>query len=416
MFALKRHMSLLSVGALLLAGCFGSDSDEDDDKDAVVFVSVGNSLTAGFQSNGLRKDWQENSYPALIAKAMGIADYQLPLIDTPGIGRLKIDGKTASPLVMEGATIAPKPLTRPTSDMLLNRSLPRPYNNLGVPGATTLDFMNAYDSNTSQSKGNGYFNIVLRGGLFQNSTMLRQAIQLKPTVMTLWLGNNDILGGITAGTVVEGVTVTPTAVYTALMDKALDTLLRETTAHIFMANIPSIVTIPFVTTVPKVVISATFQPVIDTATKSPIPVLTKEADVEYILLPALAEYAKGTGVPKGVLNGTGDSLAVTMTLTKAEVATANKLTDEYNAYLKKKAEDNASRITLVDVNKLLADLKDGKIAGLSAKFPLLDASGSAFSLDGVHPNTKGYRHVTNLFIDAINDKLGKNYEKVSTTP
>ena len=88
--------------------------------------------------------------------------------------------------------------------------------------------------------------------------MLRQAVRLQPKVMTLWLGSNDILGGVTAGTVVEGATVTPVAAYTALMDLALDTLLRETKAHIFIANIPSIVTIPYVTTVPKVVIDAQF--------------------------------------------------------------------------------------------------------------------------------------------------------------
>jgi len=35
------------------------------------YVAVGNSLTSGFQSGGLREDWQRESYPALIAKQMG---------------------------------------------------------------------------------------------------------------------------------------------------------------------------------------------------------------------------------------------------------------------------------------------------------------------------------------------------------
>lgn len=414
MFTLKKTMSLLSVAALLLAGCFGSDNE--DDKDPEVYVAIGNSLTAGFQSGGMRADWQRNSYPALIAKAMGIADFQMPIIDSPGIGRQRLGGMPATPLILKNGTIAPDTLKVLPSTLLSNRTLPRPYNNLGVPGASTLDIMKAVDS-VSQAGINPFFDIVLRGSINRNTTMLRQAIQLKPTVLTLWVGNNDILGGITLGTVIEGTTVTPTAVYSALMDRMLDTLLKETTAHIFMANIPSIVTIPFVTTVPKVVFNpATFQPVKDSS-GNPIPLLTKESDVEYVLLPALAELSVGKGIPRGVTpSAKGDTLAASLTLTKAEVATAVKLTDEYNAYLAKKAADNASRITLVDVNKLLADLKAGSISGATATFPLLDAGGTAFSLDGIHPNTKGYRHVTNLFIDAINDKLGKKYEKVSTTP
>ena len=58
-------------------------------------------------------------------------------------------------------------------------------------------------------------------------------------------------------------------------------------------------------------------------------------------------------------------------------ATANGLIDAYNAYLRKKAEDNPSRITLVDVNSLLKDLTDGKIAGLSSRFILLDPTQTA---------------------------------------
>ena len=118
-----------------------------------VYVAVGNSLTSGFQNAGLRKDWQEASYPALIADAMGIDDFQLPLIDTPGIGTRTLNGQPATPLMLEGNAIIVKPLTRPIGEMLLNYALPRPYNNLGVPGATTLDFLRAYNQATAQDPG-----------------------------------------------------------------------------------------------------------------------------------------------------------------------------------------------------------------------------------------------------------------------
>ncbi|HLP40209.1 MAG TPA: SGNH/GDSL hydrolase family protein [Fibrobacteria bacterium] len=249
---------MLIIGTLLLAGCLGTESPGESSntpialreshhgkKEKTAYVAVGNSLTAGFQNYGLRKDWQEISYPALIARAMNVEGFEVPLIDTPGIGLKRINGKPGTPLYLDGTTIAPKPLTRSIPEMLLNTTLPRPYNNLAVPGATTLDFLTAYNSASSQSPGNPFFNIVLRGENFGNATMLRQAVRLNPKVMTLWIGTNDILGGITDGTVVEGVSVTPVSVYKTLMDLALDTLLDETRSRIFIANIPGITTIPF---------------------------------------------------------------------------------------------------------------------------------------------------------------------------
>ncbi len=418
MVQFKLRLFQFGFSALLLAGCLGVESQPDDGGSAIAlrgssgnngkahYVSVGNSLTSGFQNNGLRKDWQAASYPALIAKAMDVKDFQMPFIDTPGIGLSRIDGQPATPLILEGNSIAPRPLTRPLAEMLLNPDLPRPYNNLGVPGATTLDFLTAYNSATSQSPGNPFFDFVLRGERFQNATMLRQAVRLNPKVMTLWIGSNDILGGITDGTVIEGTTVTPLAVYSSLMDRGLDTLLRETKSHIFMANIPGVTTIPFVTTLPKVVIGADFRPVL--VGGNPVPLLTQESDVEYVLFPALAAFQKGIGIP-AALGGTGQPLPANLTLTRGEVEIANRLTEGYNAYLAKKARDNASRITLVDVNRLLNHLKEGRIPGLTGLHPLLDPTGSAFSLDGIHPNTEGYKQVANLFLDAINRTLHKKY-------
>ncbi|HKP97634.1 MAG TPA: SGNH/GDSL hydrolase family protein [Fibrobacteria bacterium] len=399
----------LLIAVVLVTGCFDDGSGPEPYSIPEDYVAVGNSLTAGFQSGGLRADWQMQSYPALLARQMGVADFRLPLIDSPGIGTRKILGQTTVPLYLDSTgSITTGLLGRPPAALLTDPYLPRPYNDLGVPGATTRDFLYAYDSNTSQSKGNGFFNIVLRGGLFQNASMMRQAIRLQPRLMTAWLGNNDILGGVTAGTVIEGVTVTPVAAYSALMDLALDTLLRETQAHIFLANIPSIVSIPFVTTIPTYVFDPkTFRPAIDTATRF----LTAEADVKYVLLPALAEIAKKNGIPKA-LGGTGEPLPGGLTLTSAEAAMAEALTEGYNAYLKAKAEANPGRLTLVDINALLKDLTAGGIPGLTSAFIVLDPQHSAFSLDGIHPNAKGQKEIANAFLTAINGALGRNYPKV----
>jgi lysophospholipase L1-like esterase len=133
--------------------------------------------------------------------------------------------------------------------------------------------------------------------------------------------------------------------------------------------------------------------------------------VKYILVTALPLILGKHGVPTA-LGGLGDSLPANVTLTEAEAATAVKLTDEYNAYLKGKADAEA-RITLVDVNALLSKLFKGELPPLTGTYPLFDAAGNtAFSLDGIHPNAKGYKHVTNLFLETINSTLSKTYPLV----
>ncbi|MEO6097748.1 MAG: SGNH/GDSL hydrolase family protein [Fibrobacteria bacterium] len=411
----KFKLSVVTVACVsVFTGCFVDSSDDDSDNGikAQYYVAVGNSLTAGYQSGGLREDWQKSSYPALIAEKMGVADFQLPLIATPGIGRTKIGGKNTVPYYLDATgSITTRILDASVTSLLVNSRLDRPYNNLGIPGMTTKDFIYAYDSATSQSGNNGFFNIVMRGGLLNNTSPMRQAIRLKPTVLTMWVGNNDILGGITEGTIREvpdaSPTVTPTALYASLMDKALDTLLNETTARIFLANLPAITTIPFVTTVPTYVfLPETFQP----AVSADVKFQTVEANVEYILVTALPLILGKHGVP-AALGGLGDSLPANVTLTKTEADAAARLTNEYNAYLKSKA-DASPRIDLVDVNALLGKLQKGELAPLTGAYPLLDPTNSAYSLDGIHPNSKGYKHITNLFIDAINSGMGKSYSRV----
>ena len=407
------QMKLITIlAASAMVGCFDSTNNDNGGSGitAQYYVAVGNSLTAGFESNGLRADWQKESYPALIAKQMGVdADFQLPLVDSPGIGG-KVNGKITEPLTLDStgsAIAATKFLAVDPATLLSNKTLNRPYNDLAVPGCTTHDFIFASDSSTSQGN-NGLFNIILRPGLEGGLSMMRQAILLQPTVLTIWIGNNDILGGITSGTVIEGTTVTPVAAYKQMMDLALDTLLRETQAHIFLANIPSIPTIPFVTTIPTWIFKPDFTPAVDTSTKF----LTEESNVKYILLPALS-YIQGSkmGVP-AALGGSDVKIPASLTLTEEEAATATTLVEGYNAYLKAKCDANPTRLTLVDINALLEKLLKGEIAGLTGTFPLLDPAHSAFSLDGVHPNAKGYQQVANVYIDAINSALGKNYSHV----
>jgi hypothetical protein len=296
----------------------------------------------------------------------------------------------------------------------------RPYQNLGVPGAITAELLTATSGPTSLSKSNSFFDIVLRG----NDTMVQQALAQNPEIISLWIGNNEILGGVTAGKVVvnmpqAGGTVFPPAYYQQAMGGVLKALTEGSDAHLFVGNIPPITIIPYCTSVPTVALNpTTLQPVI--VGGGPVRLLfeedTDEDSVALVLLPAQTALGKGTGVPTA-LGGSGIPLPANLTLTRGEVAAANAVIAGYNDFLTSAAAASNGRIHLVDIHGLLTDLAQKKIrsgAGdtLLASFPLFpqgEKRKSAFSLDGIHLNNAGYAAVANKFLGVINEEMGRDY-------
>src|SRR5215208_5133035 len=54
--------------------------------DFTVFVALGDSYGAGVESNSLNERHQPFSWPAVIARQAGVANFQQPLVSFPGIG------------------------------------------------------------------------------------------------------------------------------------------------------------------------------------------------------------------------------------------------------------------------------------------------------------------------------------------
>ena len=202
----KSHVLFIWLSLLLLLSC-SIDAPEqpvlNTPANELVLskvVAIGNSLTAGFQSSGLCECIQPQSYPNLIARQMSkAAEFEQPLIAEPGIGATVGKGH----LELENGKIIAPALTVDPSMMLLNATLPRPYDNLGVPGATLRDVMNATNKATSVSGTNSFFDLVLRNRDLEHNlgftTQLQQAVMLNPSLILLWIGNNDVLAAALNG-------------------------------------------------------------------------------------------------------------------------------------------------------------------------------------------------------------------------
>lgn len=380
MFRLKTLAGALALALLVPAAVLAQS-------DFTRYVAVGDSLTAGFMSGSLFVGAQQNSYPALIYRqATGqSAGFEQPLVDEPGLP----NGSFVLTSLVPGPVIAP----RPGQGAPLNLNLPRPYNNLAVPGARLRDIL--------VTTTGGLHPLVLRG----IGTAVQQAVALNPTFVTIWAGNNDVLAAATTGIVIEGVTLTPVAQF----DTDFRTLVAALSANnrgMAIATIPDVTVIPFVNTISPFL----------TTPAGPVPVLGPNGPLtaaDRVLLPASALLSQGVGVPVA-LGGTGNPLPDNVVLSAAELSTISARVQAYNNIIRAVATERS--VALVDTNALLSAAARGEVGVGGIALTPTFLTGGIFSYDGVHPTAIGYALVANAFIEAINDRYDAEIPPVNLFP
>lgn len=154
------------------------------------YVSMGNSITAGFMSDGINDSTQHLAYPVLIAARAGmgfsVPSFAMPGCPPPLVGVVDDDG--AGNVVLEEDRVGGG-----AADNCALREFPAPpvVNNVAVPGAKVAD---AIDIDRPGNASNPLTTLI-NGGLSQVEAMRRA----RPTMVTAWLGNNDVLAAALAG-------------------------------------------------------------------------------------------------------------------------------------------------------------------------------------------------------------------------
>src|SRR5450759_2086436 len=123
------------------------------------YVAIGNSIHAGFQSNGTHDSTPRQHYAALFGRGC-----------TPPI----VNGLT-------GALYANAPAG--TCDLRTPASVTDILNNVAVPGARVLD-----PTSPSTVASNALTTFILGG-----KTQVQRALDANPTFVSIWIGNNDVL-------------------------------------------------------------------------------------------------------------------------------------------------------------------------------------------------------------------------------
>jgi lysophospholipase L1-like esterase len=350
-----------------------------------VYVSLGDSLAAGFSNGALVESHQRVSVPALIARQARVEGFEQPLVGEPGI-----PAELALVSLVPVPTIAPKSAEQGAP---LNPSLARPYNNLAVPGATVQDAL--------ATQAGGYHDFVLRG----QGSQVAQATALAPTFVTLWIGNNDVLGAVVRGSAVDGATLTPVASFRSAYEQVAASL-KATGAFVIAANLPDVTAIPFATTLRAVVTDPLTgeQLLVD---GRPVPLLGPTGPLptgSLVTLAASTYLAEGIGIPTAQ-GGTGLPLPAEVILDPAETAAIRDRVNALNQVIRDVCQ--ASGFAVLDVHALMEELtlRGREVGGVTFTSDFL--TGGVFSYDGVHLTDLGYAIMANDWIALINASGGQ---------
>ncbi|GAB6283416.1 MAG: hypothetical protein STSR0008_21830 [Ignavibacterium sp.] len=360
------------------------------------YVALGNSLTAGVQSGALYQNGQIYSYAALIAKQVNTS-FEIPLISDPGLpsganGRIEV--VSIDPFITTINSSMGQPI---------NSFYPKPYNNLGVPGAFVYDILNATNKDNCYSAlfaqtPNPLFDIILRG----NGSEFTQAKLQQPTFITLWIGNNDVLGFGTSGGTLP---YTPIPIFTALYSQLIDSI-KTLNAKAVIANIPDVSAIPFFTTVGDQLRAQGISTIWGTDYNNKV--IPMNLSSTLITLTASELLYDENGNPTMIGLTQENPFPNNVLLDSVEISVIQNVVNNYNTTISNLVS-NEDNFVLVDIHSLLnfyrANDLYGGIETNGIRFSTTFVSGGMFSLDGVHLTNQGYALVANEFIKKINEKF-----------
>jgi lysophospholipase L1-like esterase len=369
--------------------------------DFSTFVTIGNSLTAGVSDGALFEEAQENSFPNLIAKAVEIADFEQPFMSGNGFSFNEDQGRLSLNLLAETPSIV---FLQAGSEK--NRNLNRPYNNLGIP---LIRANQAYNATVpADAADNHFIDKILRNS---GNTQIEEALSLSPTLMTLWIGNNDVLEAASLGLADPNFPYTDPNDFETHFTNIVNELTAGSNAPILVANIFEITDLPYFTSLPSSVQFGGNDIYLFGDCEDGVRELT---DDDIVLFWAIPDYltflTSGNITPATALNDT-------LILDAEEKTEIINIINEYNDIIESVVAAN-NQLYLVDLYALFKNIAtngyeiDGET--YTNKLIYFDSNGllnlnllySLFSYDGLHPNQYGYISIANAFIQKINATFG----------
>lgn len=398
-----RRFRLIALALPFLAGCFDSGTLNSPDLSNnnglfTRFVSIGTSISAGFQSAGINDSTQQRSFQVLVAQQAG-ASFSWPGLNKPGCPAPFTNNVTQARV--GGAT--------PTTCALRQTPIPHNLGNLAVPGLTAPDLFTNEGSPTSTYERLATF--FLGGQTPWNAVKAAQ-----PTLLSIEIGSADVIGAVSSlpdpG---DPDSITTIGVFTANYVRFADSV-DAIAARVVALTIPDVTQIPYTSRgstywclktglcgIPAAGFPPTFSVDNNCAPNAAIP----GSKGDSVLVPwtiGVAALLRASSAPFTPF--TLDCSNTFMVVTPDEYKYIRNTTDQMNQLIREQATTRGW--ALVEAGPIFAQLQvqDGGIP----LFPGLGAVptggsidfGNWISLDGFHPSSATHRVIADSVIAVVN--------------
>ncbi len=419
------------VVSMLFVGCKPTLDEplySAGEADFTRFVAVGSGLSAGFSDSALTYESQIASVPAMLNsrfQLVGEGSFLQPLVN-PGNGLVisslntQIRGKqylTSYINCKSEYDFQVNFLPGNSADLVWvgNRG---PYNNLSVPGAKSFQLYSQFFGRGGNVGNYYYYRFASdTGGVSGlSSTVIGDASLVNPTFFSLWIGSADIYsyaasGGIGSPSGIGLNDLTPVDTFVKAIDFVVNSLTGNGAQGV-IANIPDIQDIPFFNSIPynglnltsseAAELNAVSPPGISFTVGSNPYVISEPGSVsirqmktgELLLLsvPIDSLLCGGWGTPQKPINAS-------FVLDSNEISNIRNAITSFNSKLQSVA--TAKNLAFANIKNLYKSFSRGLVYN-GVAFNAGHIRGGTFSIDGIHPNQRGYALVANEILQAIN--------------
>lgn len=389
--AFRARVPLVLASTLLALGVGATPADAARPR-LKRLVAVGDSILAGYSSGGFVErgaGGQVFSAPAFLARRARVRLPQ-PLMDRPGVPpSYRIEDEDGD------RVLEPGEISRPSNGLGFRDDPEVKVRNLAVPGEDIQSIFAgirpqdiAEQLVTGNPDGRDNLKFLILGLPLRDEAVsqVSRALELRPTFLMVWIGNNDILGMATRTD--PNAIDRPVPQFGQLYRQLLNRL-ADAGVDMAVANLPDVTGIAVL--------------------RRAAGEVTQCHRGDGTLEPVAPEDRLSIGLDRARL----PIPPCPKVLSVAERAQARANVVAFNAEIAAAAaEVQAARgvsIAIVDVFALFdqittpgIDVDGNGTPDLTATFP-----GGIFSLDGIHPTRKANALIANAFIDVLNGRFGE---------
>jgi hypothetical protein len=371
------------------------------------YIAIGTDYTAGYANDGLNIESQKNSFPAMLAQQVRYIKnipFNQPFLET---GTDSYYG-----LKWVGAdSICPDHFLQFRIDTVSGKNIrdwanisgSGYFQNLGIPYLKVADLNKHYLQLPNSVTPNMYFHRLLSNPL--TSYMEYIKVQPQPSFFTLELGFNDVFSYVWKG---GGQGSSNDISSQEDFEQNYSELVKQLTqnnAQGVLFTIPSVSDLPFVNMIGyEWVNNGDCKGNTLYEKEDSLGEVRKLLPGDFLLMHAYNNLKYGSNPLFGM--HTDYPLDPKWVLDESEVQNAIDATRRFNAFIKKKAQEN--NLALFDFGQFIHEIKVGNVIidGINLSSNYLE--GGFYSLDGWSLTPRGNAIITNKVIEVTNSKYGSS--------